>query len=76
MGLGTQDSLDDAFAFVDNYGTSSFPMLWDPTFDSWAALGITGQPAGMLFDREGALVARWSGPIPEGEVLDLVAELS
>ena len=76
VGLGTQDSLDDAFAFVDNYGTTSFPMLWDPTFDSWAALGVTGQPAAMLMTSDGRIVEAWSGAIPETQVLDLVDQLT
>lgn len=76
VGLGTQNDLGQALDFVQTYGTVSFPMLWDPTFASWAQLGITGQPAGMLFDADGRLVERWSGPIPESTVLALVAELS
>lgn len=75
IGVGTQDSLEMAQDFVVDYGTVSFPMLWDPTFQSWAELGINGQPAGMLVSPDGTLVAQWRGGIPEDEVLEAAAEL-
>lgn len=61
--------------FVADYGTVSFPMLWDPTFESWQELEIFGQPAGMLVSADGTLLAQWRGGIPEDEVLDAVAAL-
>ena len=70
VGLGTQDTFEEAQAFVARSGTT-FPMLWDPTFRSWRALGVTGQPAAMLVDRGGARVKMWFGRFDEGEVLDL-----
>lgn len=75
IGLGSQDDLDQALDFVDTYGTVSFPMLWDPSFDSWRALGINGQPAGLLLTADGTIVAGWRGGIPESEVLDAIAQL-
>jgi peroxiredoxin len=71
VGLGTQDSFEEAQEFVERHGTKSFSMLWDPSFASWRQLGITGQPAAILFDREGRPLERWVGPFDEGEVLDL-----
>lgn len=50
-------------------------MLWDESFDSWIELGVSGQPAGMLFTADGTAVARWSGGIPEGDVLERIAEM-
>ena len=64
-----------AESFIETYGTVSFPMLWDPSFDSWIELGINGQPAGMLVTADGTLVARWRGAIPEDTVLEAIAEL-
>lgn len=46
-------------------------MLWDPGFESWQRLGITAQPAAILFDRNGRPIERWLGPFDEAEVLDL-----
>lgn len=56
---------------MSRYGTKSFPMLWDPSFATWGELGVTGQPAAMLFDRQGRPLQRWVGPFDEDEVLDL-----
>lgn len=50
-------------------------MLWDPSFASWAELGVTGQPTGMLVTPEGTLVGAWTGSIPEAEVLEVAATL-
>mgnify|MGYP001814087028 FL=1 len=75
IGVGTQDSLGMAEDFVEAYGTTSFTMLWDPSFDSWAELGITGQPAGMLVSSGGELLGQWRGAIPEEAVLEEVAKL-
>lgn len=72
VGLGTQDSLREAEQFVQRYGTT-FDMLWDPTFESWRALEVTGQPAAILVDRNGALVKRYFGVFDEQEVVDLAA---
>jgi hypothetical protein len=74
VGLGTQDSLDEAFDFVSDYGTESFAMLWDESFESWTALDISGQPTVVLFGSDGTELGRWSGGIPEDEVLSLIAD--
>ena len=75
IGVGTQDDLNMANDFVADYGTVSFPMVWDPSFESWRELGIFGQPAGMLATADGTLIGQWRGGIPEDEVLAAVAEL-
>jgi len=75
VGLGTQDDLGMAEDFVQAYGTTSFLMLWDPSFESWIELGINGQPAGMLVSSGGELIGQWRGGIPEEAVLEAVAEL-
>lgn len=60
--------------FVADYGTESFTMLWDESFQSWDALGITGQPAAVLFAADGTPITGWFGAFPEDEVLRLSAE--
>ena len=72
IGVGTQDSLGLAESFVESTGTT-FTMLWDPTFQSWGQLGISGQPAGMLLDNNGTIQTSWRGGIPENQVLEAVA---
>ena len=72
IGVGTQDSLGLAESFVESTGTT-FTMLWDPTFESWRQLGISGQPAGMLLTSNGQILDSWRGAIPESRVLDAIA---
>ncbi len=49
-------------------------MLWDESFVSWNALGISSQPSAVLFAADGAPITGWIGPFPEGDVLRLAAE--
>ena len=48
-------------------------MLWDESFQSWQALGVTGQPAAVLFAADGTPITTWFGAFPEDEVLSLSA---
>ena len=75
VGLGTQDDLEYAQEFVGTTGTVSFPMLWDPSFESWIHFGIRGQPAGVLLDADGMVLGQWGGPIPEDDVLEVLSTL-
>lgn len=72
VGLGSQDTFDEAQEFVGRFGTT-FEMLWDPTFESWAALGVSLQPSSLLLSPDGSLLGRWLGLIPENKVLELAA---
>jgi hypothetical protein len=74
IGLGTQDSFGQAKDFVADYGTESFTMLWDGSFESWQALGVFSQPTAILFAADGTPIAGWNGPFPEDEVLSLAAD--
>jgi hypothetical protein len=69
--LGTQDGLARAEEFVAVHDLT-FPVLWDPGFDSWRALEVPGQPYAVLIDGQGRELGRWSGAIPEDGVLALV----
>ena len=71
IGVGTQDDLPRAEAFVDDYGTASFTMLWDETFVTWNALGVSSSPTAGLFDANGNFIAGWVGPFPEADVIRL-----
>ncbi len=75
VGLGAQDTYGEALDFVENYGTTSFRMLYDESFESWSQLGIRGQPISILFDTEGRGQTIWYGPFNEAEVLELAAAL-
>ena len=56
-------------------GVSSFRMLWDSTFDSWAQLGVVSQPAWGLFTPDGEFVEGNYGGIDTAAVLDIAADL-
>ncbi len=75
VGLGGQDSIGQARDFVEDYGTKSFRMLYDGSFQSWAALGVRGQPVAIMFDTAGKGRFIWYGPFDEQEVLQAAAEL-
>lgn len=69
VGLGTQDDLAYAEGFLRDTGVTTPQMLWDPSFESWAQLGISAQPSWILVDGSGELLDTWVGPLPEDEVL-------
>ena len=73
VGLGAQDSLGDAEEFVERFGTT-FPMLWDESFEAWIVLGVTSTPTALLLAPDGEPIAGWIGAFPEDEVLRLAAE--
>ncbi len=54
-------------------GTTSFRMLWDPSFDSWAQLGVVSQPAWGLFTADGDFVEGNYGGIDPATVLNTIA---
>ncbi len=72
IGLGAQDTLDEAEEFVDRFGLT-LPMVWDETFQTWAELGVSLQPSAMMFTPDGQLIKKWLGAIPESEVLAIAA---
>jgi len=51
-------------------------MLWDESFESWAAFNVTSQPTAILFGADGRAIQGWLGPFPESEVLALAAASS
>lgn len=72
VGLGTQDDAAMAGEFIDRHDIP-FTMLWDETFESWQAFGITRQPAVVLLSAAGEVLGTWSGSLPTDEVEALVA---
>ncbi|MEE9534894.1 MAG: hypothetical protein V3W06_10750 [Acidimicrobiia bacterium] len=75
IGLGAKDNLEDAYEFVEKYGTTSFRMLCDATLESWTALEVRAQPTAILFDSDGRGQFIWYGPFDESEVLEKAAVL-
>lgn len=75
VGLGTQDSVEEARAFVAEHELRTPRMLYDASFASWQQLGIRGQPAAMLFDRDGVSRGQWFGAFDEEQVLDIAGRV-
>jgi len=72
IGIGTQDDPGMAADFVDRHDIQ-FQMLWDESFETWTAFGVSAQPATALVSADGEVLGAWMGGIPEEQVLDLVA---
>lgn len=72
IGLGTQDNLDMANEFADDFDITH-TLLWDESFQSWAELGVSLQPSSKLFAADGTLLREWLGPFDEEAVLELIA---
>ena len=71
--MGAQDSLGLAQSFQESTGTSSFTMIWDESFSTWAYYGVSSQPTVILVDASGNPLGGWRGSIPEDEILELAA---
>ena len=48
IGLGTQDDFAYAREFRETGGLEGVTMLWDPSFATWAALGVQANSQMML----------------------------
>lgn len=69
IGLGAHGGLDDARAFqADVRVDPPLRMVFDESGDSWTDLGISVQPAAILFDAAGKELKRWFGPLDTGEL--------
>jgi hypothetical protein len=61
VGLGTQDSFEEAEEFRDRHGTITPLMIWDESFETWNHYEISSQPAAVLLDAQGEELGRWRG---------------
>ena len=64
VGLDILDSRSEARAFIREHGMR-FPSVFDVDDAIKPSLGQFGQPVTIFYDREGAFVTSWAGPIPE-----------
>ncbi len=60
MGIGTLDDLDYAKDFLADTGVTNFPLLWEPTGESWAVNSVSAQPY-MILRHDGMEIERWPG---------------
>ncbi len=76
MGIGAQDSFELAQTFIERTGIESFPMYWDPGFDSWVHFGIRANSDMWLVDANGNVVGDRFYRFDQGYVEDLLDSLS
>ncbi len=69
VGLGTQDGLVPAQAFLKRHKISAMKLLWDKTGVSWTKLGIPAQPAWILIAPDGTITSSNLGTIPYATIL-------
>jgi hypothetical protein len=75
VGIGTQDDVKAAQAFVARAKIKSVRMYWDPTFDAWDYFGVAGQPAAVLMDKTGKPIKQYSGFLDTKKVLAEVKKI-
>ncbi|HET9672125.1 MAG TPA: TlpA disulfide reductase family protein [Actinomycetota bacterium] len=68
VGIDILDSRTEARAFIAEHGIR-FPSVFDVDDAIKPSLGQFGQPVTVFYDREGAFVTSWAGPIPEDRLL-------
>lgn len=59
IGIGAQDSLEEAYGFLDDTGTHDLRMIWDPSGDSWVHHGVTSQPTVIVLGADGEVAGTW-----------------
>jgi cytochrome c biogenesis protein CcmG/thiol:disulfide interchange protein DsbE len=74
VGLDIQDAEDDARAYLKEFGVT-YPNGRDEDGRISIDYGIVGMPATFFLDREGVVVGRWVGAIPEATLVRWVEAL-
>ncbi len=69
LGLGAQDSLDQAHGFLNETRTAGLTMVWDPSGRSWVHYGITNQPAVIVLGADGQVAGTWFRDFQPDEIL-------
>lgn len=69
LGLGAQDSLDEAYDFLDDTGTGGLTMVWDRTGRSWVHFDVTNQPTVVLLDGDGDVQGTWFRDFDEDAIV-------
>jgi len=72
VGMGTQDSLDQAEDFLERNQVLLSYMTWDESFETWSYYDVRSQPTIILVEPDGAILGRWNRL--NREMLDLVDE--
>jgi cytochrome c biogenesis protein CcmG/thiol:disulfide interchange protein DsbE len=74
LGVDILDARESARAFMREFGWT-YPSVYDPPGAIRDGLGLLGQPITLFYDRDGSLIDRWVGPIPEDELTQRLRSL-
>jgi hypothetical protein len=74
IGIDILDARDSARQFMTTYGWT-YPSLYDATGAIRDGLGLIGQPGTIFYDGNGTQVARWSGALPEDELMKRLKQI-
>ena len=74
IGINTQDGEPDARSYLKEFGIT-YPNGHDHDGTISIDYGIVGMPATFFVNRDGVLIGRWVGAIPEDELVDWVEGL-
>ncbi len=69
IGLGAQDSLDQAVDFVSSTGTEGLDMVWDESGESWIHFEVTSQPTVIVLSADGEVEETWYRDFDEAGIL-------
>lgn len=72
LGLGTQDSAEEAENFADRHDVTAAHLVWDSAFGTWDHFGVVAQPYGILYSPAGVELDRWTGEVNLDEVAALL----
>ncbi len=75
VGLNTQDTVEDARAFLEEMGGSSYPNVRDPDGRKALDWGVFGVPETFLVDQRGRVRAKTVGAITEEWLVGSAARL-
>jgi len=69
LGIGAQDSLDQAHGFLEETRTAGLRMVWDPSGRSWVHYGVTSQPTVIVLGADGQVAGSWFREFAPNEIL-------
>lgn len=74
LGIDILDSRESARGFMREVGWT-YPSVFDPRGEIRDGLGLIGQPVTLFYDRSGALIETWVGPIDRQSLSELLEDI-
>lgn len=75
VGIGTRDDFALAEDFLESTGVTNFPLLWEPSGESWVNFDVVAQPYLLLLDGT-EVVERWPGGVAPEVVQQRLADMA